>query len=71
MTYHEETAVETTRSTHARLVKAWAYGIPIQYRYLNSDEWMNWYRPFCPVWSDELRFRIKPGTVFTGNFTLF
>jgi hypothetical protein len=60
--------METTLDNHKYLVKIWAYGFPIQYREVVSNEWKNWYRPFCPVWNDNLRFRVKPDTVFEGRF---
>jgi hypothetical protein len=50
--------MEMSREDHLLIIEAWSQGLPIQYRNINEDVWKNWFHPFCPVWDDNLRFRV-------------
>jgi len=50
---------------HAELIKAWADGAVIEFRYVLSNHreivWSEWFTAnLTPAWSEDYEFRIKP-----------
>ena len=45
---------------HADVIKAFADGKQIQFRYYNNQEWLDWDRSYCPTFSDYYEYRVKP-----------
>ena len=50
---------------HAELIKAWADGAEIEFRYVLSNHreivWSEWFNAnLTPAWSEDYEFRIKP-----------
>ena len=50
---------------HAELIKAWADGAEIEFRYVLSNRreivWSEWFTAnLTPAWSEDYEFRIKP-----------
>ncbi len=48
---------------HADVIKAFADGKQIQFRYCDNQEWLDWDRSYCPTFSEYYEYRVKPETI--------
>lgn len=52
---------------HAELIKAWADGAEIEYRYTAYEEWAS---INTPTWMEDFEYRIKPESVKVVRYLL-
>ena len=49
-----------TPRKHCEVIKAWADGATVQYKYRASDTWADWESEVCPVFDGSVYYRVKP-----------
>ena len=56
---------------HADVIKAFADGKQIQFRYYNNQEWLDWDSDTCPTFLEYYQYRVKPEPLsFYGALSL-